>query len=172
MNTAYLSLGSNIGDRLDMLQEAVCELMNQTDLRVTQISSVYETAPVGYTEQASFLNMVVEVQSDLSAFKILSICLETEQVLGRIREFRWGPRSIDLDILLYNDENMESENLIIPHPRMHERGFVLVPLLELIPNGNHPITGVPFSQYVKEQKEGVRLWKTFDGVDAFVHSEN
>ena len=172
MNTAYLSLGSNIGDRLDMLQEAVRIVMNQADLQVSRISSVYETAPVGFTDQASFLNTVVEVQSDLSALKILSICLETEQVLGRIREFRWGPRCIDLDILLYNDENMESENLIIPHPRMHERGFVLIPLLELNPNLNHPITGVPFSQYVEEQKEGVHLWKTFDGVDAFVHSEN
>lgn len=172
MNTAYLSLGSNIGDRLDMLQEAVRIVMNQEDLHISKISSVYETAPVGFTDQASFLNMVVEVQSNLSAFKILSICLETEQVLGRIREFRWGPRCIDLDILLYNDENMESENLIIPHPRMHERGFVLIPLLELNPNLNHPITGVAFRQYVEEQKEGVHLWKTFDGVDAFVHSEN
>lgn len=172
MNTAYLSLGSNIGDRLDMLQEAVRIVMNHEDLHVARISSIYETAPVGFTDQASFLNMVIEVQSNLSAVKILSICLETEQVLGRIREFRWGPRCIDLDILLYNDENMESENLIIPHPRMHERGFVLVPLLELNPNLNHPITGVPFIQYVEEQKEGVHLWKTFDGVDAFVHSEN
>lgn len=172
MNTAYLSLGSNIGDRLVMLQEAVRMLKNEQNLHVTRISSVYETAPVGFTDQSSFLNMVVEVQSDLHAFKILAICLETEQALGRIREFRWGPRCIDLDILLYNDENMESENLIIPHPRMHERGFVLVPLLELNPNLNHPITGVPFHQYVEEQKEGVRLWKTFDGVDAFVHSEN
>lgn len=172
MNTAYLSLGSNIGDRLDMLQEAVRIVMNHEDLHISRISSVYETAPVGFTDQASFLNMVVEVQSNLSAVKILSICLETEQVLGRIREFRWGPRCIDLDILLYNDENMESENLIIPHPRMHERGFVLIPLLELNPNLNHPITGVPFRQYVEEQKEGVHLWKTFDGVDAFVHSEN
>ena len=172
MNTAYLSLGSNIGDRLDMLRDAVGILMNQSDLQVTRISSVYETAPVGYTNQALFLNMVIEVQSDLSAFNILSICLETEQALGRIREFRWGPRCIDLDILLYNDESIESENLIIPHPRMHERGFVLVPLLELNPNLNHPITGVPFHQYVEEQKEGVHLWNTFDGVNAFVHSEN
>jgi len=172
MNTAYLSLGSNIGDRLDMLQEAVRTVMKQPNFQVSRISSVYETAPVGFTDQASFLNMVVEVKSILSALEILGICLETEQALGRIREFRWGPRCIDLDILLYNDENMESENLIIPHPRMHERGFVLVPLLELNPNLNHPISGVPFHQYVEEQKEGVRLWKTFDGVDAFVHSEN
>lgn len=172
MNTAYLSLGSNIGDRLDMLQEAVRTVMKQPSLQVSRISSVYETAPVGFTDQASFLNMVVEVKSVLSALEILGICLETEQALGRIREFRWGPRCIDLDILLYNDENMESENLIIPHPRMHERGFVLVPLLELNSNLNHPISGVPFQQYVEEQKEGVRLWKTFDGVDAFVHSEN
>lgn len=172
MNIAYLSLGSNMGDRIVMLQDAVRLLMKHKDVHVTRISSIYETAPVGYADQASFLNMVAELSSDLSANEILSICLETERSLGRIREFKWGPRCIDLDILLYNDENMESENLIVPHPRMHERGFVLIPLVELVPSGNHPITGVPFQQYVEKQKEGVHLWKTFDGADAFVHSEN
>jgi len=172
MNTAFLSLGSNLGDRFDMLQDAVRILREQEGIKVTRISSVYETDPVGYTEQATFLNMVVEIMSELSAVKILSICLETEQSLGRIREFRWGPRCIDLDILLYNDENIVSEKLIIPHPRMHERGFVLVPLIELVPNQVHPVTGVPFSDYAKGQKEGVHVWKTIDGVDAFVHSES
>jgi 2-amino-4-hydroxy-6-hydroxymethyldihydropteridine diphosphokinase len=172
MNIAYLSLGSNMGERIVMLQEAVRLLMEHKDVRVTRISSIYETAPVGYTDQAPFLNMVAELSSDLPANEILSICLETERSLGRIRDFKWGPRCIDLDILLYNDENMESENLIIPHPRMHERGFVLIPLVELVPSGNHPITGVPFRQYVENQKEGVHLWKTFAGADAFVLSEN
>ena len=172
MNKAYLSLGSNLGDRFEMLQDAVRVLQQQEDIEVTRVSSVYETEPVGYTEQATFLNIVVEVMSKLSAEKILSICLETEHTLGRIREFRWGPRCIDLDILLYNDENVVSENLTVPHPRMHERGFVLVPLIELAPNGVHPVTGVSFSDYAKGQKEGVHVWKTIDGVDAFVRSEN
>lgn len=172
MNTAYLSLGSNLGDRFDMLQDAVRILRQREGIKVTRISSVYETEPVGYTEQATFLNLVVEIMSELSAEKVLSICMETEQSMGRIREFRWGPRCIDLDILLYNDENIVSENLIIPHPRMHERGFVLVPLIELVPNQVHPVTGVPFSDYTKGQKEGVHVWKTIDGVDAFVHSES
>jgi len=170
LNTAYLSLGSNMGDRLEMLQDAVRMLMDNVEIEVTRVSSVYETAPVGYTDQAAFLNMVVEIQSELSAKEILFICMETEQTLGRIREFKWGPRCIDLDILLYNDENIVSETLIVPHPRMHERGFVLIPLVELIPNGRHPENGVDFNQYVEKQKEGVRLWKTFDGVGAFVHS--
>lgn len=159
-----------MGDRLEMLQDAVRILMGKAEIRVTRVSSVYETAPVGYTNQAAFLNMVVEIQSELTAQQVLFICMETEQSLGRIREFKWGPRCIDLDILLYNDENIVSENLIVPHPRMHERGFVLIPLVELIPNGRHPENGVDFNQYVEKQKEGVRLWKTFDGVGAFVHS--
>lgn len=172
MNTAFLSLGSNVGDRFAMLQDAVRMLRHQEGVEVTRISSVYETDPVGYTEQATFLNMVVEIMSELSSEKILSICLETEQSLGRIREFRWGPRCIDLDILLYNDENIVSKKLIIPHPRMRERGFVLIPLIELVPDQVHPVTGVPFSDYAKGQKEGVHVWKTIDGVDAFVRSEN
>lgn len=159
-----------MGDRLEMLQDAVRLLIDKVEIRVTGVSSVYETAPVGFTDQATFLNMVVEIQSKLTAQEILFICMETEQSLGRIREFRWGPRCIDLDILLYNDENIVSENLIVPHPRMHERGFVLIPLVELIPNGRHPKNGVDFNQYAEKQKEGVHLWKTFDGVDAFVHS--
>lgn len=172
MNTAYLSLGSNMGNRFDMLQDAVRMLREREGIEVTRVSSVYETDPVGYTEQASFLNIVVEVLSGLPAEKILSICLETEQALGRIREFRWGPRCIDLDILLYNDENIVLEKLTIPHPRLHERGFVLVPLIELVPNQVHPVTGVPFSDYAKGRKEGVHVWKTIDGVDAFVRSES
>ena len=172
MNTAYLSLGSNMGDRLEMLQDAIRLLIDNQDIHVSRISSIYETAPVGYTDQAAFLNMVVEIQSDLSAKEILFVCLETEQSLGRIREFRWGPRCIDLDILLFNDENIVSENLMVPHPRMLERGFVLIPLVELNPNGKHPMTGMSFSQYVEKQKEGVHLWRTFDGADAFVHSGN
>ena len=172
MNTAYLSLGSNLGNRFEMLQDAVQMLREEENIEVIAVSSVYETDPVGYTDQASFLNIVVEIKSPLSADKILSICMETEQTLGRIREFRWGPRCIDLDILLYNDENIVSENLTVPHPRMHERGFVLIPLIELAPNGVHPVTGVSFSDYAKGQKEGVHVWKTIDGVDAFVRSEN
>ena len=172
MNTAYLSLGSNLGNRFEMLQDAVQMLREQENIEVTAVSSVYETDPVGYTDQASFLNIVVEIKSPLSADKILSICMETEQTLGRIREFRWGPRCIDLDILLYNDENIVSEKLTVPHPRMHERGFVLVPLMELLPEGIHPVTGVSFREYAEGQKEGVHVWKTIDGVDAFVRLEN
>lgn len=172
MNTAYLSLGSNLGNRFDMLQDAVLMLQEQPELTVTQVSSVYETDPVGYTEQATFLNIVVEIKSDLSAERILLICLETEQTLGRIREFRWGPRCIDLDILLYNDENIVSEKLTVPHPRMHERGFVLVPLMELVPEGVHPVTGVSLREYARGLKEGVHVWKTIDGVDAFVRLES
>lgn len=158
MNESYLSLGSNMGDRLDMLKQAVRMLVEHPSIDVAAISSLYETEPVGFTEQEPFLNMVVHVRTDLPALGLLDVCQEVEKKLQRKRLVRWGPRTIDLDILLYNQDNMESERLIVPHPRMHERAFVLVPLLEVNPSlGTNPLN-----------PEGVQLWKTYDGVDAFL----
>ena len=133
MNVAYLSIGSNIGDRLHHLTEAVRALHLHEGLMVSSVSSIYETAPVGFTDQADFLNMVVCVETGLAAQELLEICQNIEQELGRVRDIRWGPRTVDLDILLYNNDNIETENLIVPHPRMHERAFVLIPLLEIAP---------------------------------------
>src|SRR5699024_9592520 len=96
-----------------------------------QESSIYETAPVGFIDQADFLNMVIEVETRLSPIELLDVCQEIELRLGRERVIRFGPRTIDLDILLYNQENLETERLSIPHVRMHERAFVLVPLAEI-----------------------------------------
>jgi len=158
MNESYLSLGSNIGDRLDMLKQAVRMLAEHPSIDVAAISSLYETEPIGFTEQEPFLNMVVHVRTDLPALELLDVCQEVEQKLQRKRIVRWGPRTIDLDILLYNQDNMESERLIVPHPRMHERAFVLIPLLEVNPS---LATNPP-------NPEGVQLWKTYGGVDAFL----
>ncbi|WP_084242220.1 2-amino-4-hydroxy-6-hydroxymethyldihydropteridine diphosphokinase [Planomicrobium okeanokoites] len=161
MNKSYLSLGSNMGDRVGMLRQAVRLLEGHPAIEVMNISSLYETAPVGFTEQDAFLNMVVQLQTDLTAYELLEICQNIEQTLDRKREIRWGPRTIDLDILLYNQDKFETENLVIPHPRMHERAFVLVPLLELDPE----------QDFIEPQREGIEIWKTYNSVESFLLEE-
>ncbi|QPC48002.1 2-amino-4-hydroxy-6-hydroxymethyldihydropteridine diphosphokinase [Mangrovibacillus cuniculi] len=173
MNSAFISLGTNLGDRQKFLTLAIDELSAQC-VYPEKISSIYETEPVGFTDQPNFLNMVVKVATNHSSSKLLEICLKTEKKLGRIRDLRWGPRTIDLDILLFNQENMVSEELTIPHPRMQERAFVLVPLLEIEPNIELPGEEIPLNSVLNEipDKEGVRLWKQINGEGAFVHSGN
>ena len=126
----YLGLGSNLGDRLDTLQRAVDEL-NAHDVRVLRSSRVYETEPVGGPPQGPFLNAVVEVATDIEPVDLLGLCLEIEQKLGRVRGEHWGPRTCDIDILTYGEREISEPVLTVPHPLMHERAFVLVPLLEL-----------------------------------------
>lgn len=128
----YIALGANIGERAAQLSAAIDE-MERAGLHVTKQSSVYETAPVGYTEQPSFFNMVVEVESRQSSDELLNTLQQIEQRLGRERLFKNGPRTIDLDILFYNGEDIQSEHLTVPHPRMQERAFVLAPLAEIAP---------------------------------------
>lgn len=129
--TAYLGLGSNLGDRLANLQSAVELLAAQPGVKVVRSSRVYETDPVGGPPQTDYLNAVVEVETGLSPRELLDACMEVERLLGRIRNERWGPRIIDVDVLTYGEEEIDEPGLMVPHPRMHERGFVLVPLIEL-----------------------------------------
>jgi 2-amino-4-hydroxy-6-hydroxymethyldihydropteridine diphosphokinase len=117
-----------------MLREAVTGLEASTHLRVTKRSSLYETAPVGVTAQPWFINLVVEVATDLSPLQLLDLVLSVEQKLGRVRAQRWGPRTIDVDILLYDDLAMSTPTLVIPHPEMTRRRFVLEPLIEIAPD--------------------------------------
>jgi 2-amino-4-hydroxy-6-hydroxymethyldihydropteridine diphosphokinase len=168
-NTAFIALGSNIGNRYDYLTEAIKQLESHLEISMVNISSVYETDPVGYEDQDLFLNMVIEVMTSLCADELLDICLKLELTLGRKREIVWGPRTIDLDILLYNQENIETEKLIIPHPRMLERNFVMIPLSEIKPDIIIPNTDKPLEALIKElpNKEGVRLWKRKNGEDVF-----
>jgi 2-amino-4-hydroxy-6-hydroxymethyldihydropteridine diphosphokinase len=165
LNYAYLSIGSNIGDRLQHLTDAIRALHLHDKIVVTSVSSVYETAPVGYTEQADFLNLVVLIETTLDAYALLGICQKIENELGRVREKRWGPRIVDLDILLYNHDSIIAENLTVPHPRMHERAFVLIPLLEIAPLISHPATGKPFSEEAAVKDNGVIQWKKVDVVE-------
>ncbi|PLS15146.1 2-amino-4-hydroxy-6-hydroxymethyldihydropteridine diphosphokinase [Bacillus sp. M6-12] len=174
-NIAYLSIGSNIGDRAEYLLSAVKSLNADPRIEVTNISSLYETDPVGYTEQECFLNAVVEMKTTCEPEELLKICLEIEKKLGRKRDVRWGPRTIDLDILLYNQENIESETLFVPHPRLEERAFVIIPLLDLVDPGfvlpmrNQPLIAI--LDHI-QGKEGVRLWKRRNGEDVYALFES
>lgn len=170
MNQAFISLGSNIGDRFGFLKKALEVLQTSYPIEVVNVSSIYETDPVGYTDQDLFLNMVAQLKTELSALELLEACLETEKVLGRKREIHWGPRTIDLDILLFNNENIISERLVIPHPRMFERSFVIIPLLEISPDAAIPSLNKAADKL--SDKEGVRLWKGKNGEDEFVHFGN
>ncbi len=130
---AFLGLGSNVGDRAHWLASAIQRLEGH-GIRVLRCSLVYETPPWGKTDQRSFLNQVVEIETELPPRDLLERCQAVERTLGRIRGERWGPRNIDVDVLLYGDETIRSPDLVVPHPEMHRRAFVLVPLLELRPH--------------------------------------
>ena len=171
--TAYLSIGANIGEREQNLQDAVKLLIANEAISVTSISSIYETAAVGYTDQADFLNIAVALETELDAYELLAQCQKIENDLGRVREFRWGPRIIDLDILLYGQKQYETENLTIPHPRMYERAFVLVPLEEIMTQNYDMLVGVQKALHALDiEKEGVNLWKKINTVAEFVPFEN
>ncbi|MEQ1786410.1 MAG: 2-amino-4-hydroxy-6-hydroxymethyldihydropteridine diphosphokinase [Acidimicrobiales bacterium] len=128
MARAFLGLGSNLGDRLAHLRAAVAAT---PDLVAT--SPVYETEPVGGPEQGPFLNVVVELHTDLDARALLAVCHALEQAAARVREVRWGPRTLDADVLLVDDVSVDDPDLQVPHPRMWERRFVLAPLADLAP---------------------------------------
>ncbi|MBY6038499.1 2-amino-4-hydroxy-6-hydroxymethyldihydropteridine diphosphokinase [Fictibacillus nanhaiensis] len=173
-HTAYLSLGSNMGDREQFLKKAVVELNRDPEITIEEISSIYETDPVGYTDQPLFLNLAIKLKTSLPPQSLLSKMQEVETKLNRKRVRKWGPRTIDLDILLYNSVSIQTEVLNIPHPRMLERAFVLIPLSEIAPDDVYPGGSVSLHQVLCEQrdKEGVRIWKKIDWEDAYVRSEN
>lgn len=137
MPTTYLALGSNIGDREKNLREAI-HLLRESALQITKISSIYETEPVDYLEQPWFLNAVLEAQTNLPAAELLATLRNIESQMGSKKAFAKGPRLIDLDILLYDDVTIDTPDLQIPHPRMLQRNFVLVPLAEIAPTLRHP----------------------------------
>jgi 2-amino-4-hydroxy-6-hydroxymethyldihydropteridine diphosphokinase len=168
VNGAFISIGSNIGERLLHLKDAVRALHTHNEVSVLSVSSIYETAPVGYTDQEDFLNIVIEIKTSLDAYNLLSVCQEIEHELGRVRTVRWGPRIVDLDILLYNNDNINAENLIVPHPRMHERAFVLIPLLEIAPETVHPVTGRFYSNEAAVRDQSVLLKQRVNGVEEFI----
>jgi 2-amino-4-hydroxy-6-hydroxymethyldihydropteridine diphosphokinase len=138
---AYLGLGANLGDRRATLAGAVDALAATPRLRLRCASSLYATAPQGLRDQPEFLNQVVQVDTDLPPADLLRACRAVEDRFGRARTIRWGPRTLDVDVLLYGQRIIDTADLQVPHPRLHERAFVLVPLCEIAPDVEIPGRG-------------------------------
>jgi 2-amino-4-hydroxy-6-hydroxymethyldihydropteridine diphosphokinase len=154
----YLALGTNLGDRLSNLKQAIAALTPQLEVKAK--SQVYETPPWGFEDQPKFLNQVIKANTYLDPEPLLKHLKRLEVALGRKESFPNGPRLIDMDILFYDDLVMEKPSLVLPHPRLHERGFVLLPLLEIAPNLVHPVR----KQSVREMAEMCNM----AGIEKFV----
>ncbi|HLS23595.1 MAG TPA: 2-amino-4-hydroxy-6-hydroxymethyldihydropteridine diphosphokinase [Pseudogracilibacillus sp.] len=155
MNISFVGLGSNIEPREENLNRALQLIEENDDVTIVKRSSIYETEPVDYTEQDKFLNMVIKLETSMKNLELLQFLQEVETTLGRKREeeIEKGPRTIDLDILLFNNENRDLDVLRIPHPRMHERAFVLVPLSEIAPDQVMPTSGRRIDELLEQLPE-------------------
>ncbi len=154
MTVAYVGLGSNLGDRRATLEGAVAELGLTPGVRVLRVSSFHETDPVGGPPQPRYVNAVAEVETSLGPRALLDRLRAVEARFGRERGARWGPRTLDLDLLLHGEDVIDEPGLAVPHPRMAERAFVLAPLRELVPDGRHPVLGRTFSQLLADLTTG------------------
>jgi 2-amino-4-hydroxy-6-hydroxymethyldihydropteridine diphosphokinase len=161
IENAYVGLGSNLGDRAGYLLLAIRGMLD-AGLDVIRLSSIYETEAVEYEQQPAFLNMVAELRGATlpAPEQLMARLLRVEYALGRTREVPLGPRTIDLDLLIFRDHRSDTEFLTLPHPRLHTRRFVLVPLNELVPNLVHPVLGKPLSTLLNSlsDQSAVRRW--------------
>jgi 2-amino-4-hydroxy-6-hydroxymethyldihydropteridine diphosphokinase len=135
---AYIGIGSNIGNKRDSCEDAISKILRVDRHKLLARSSLYKTAPLGYTAQDWFVNGVIKIETDLEPADLLRSLKTIEASLGRVKTFRWGPRTIDLDILFFDESEIQADELQIPHPLLHERQFVLVPLAEIDPCLIHP----------------------------------
>ena len=160
---AYIALGANLGDREGTLREALNQLDRHEEIEVLRTSSVYETEPVGYLDQPQFLNMAAALRTTLAPEALLHVMLETETRLGSVRDIRYGPRTVDLDLLWVEGLSLDTPDLTLPHPRMLERAFVLLPLSDIV-SQNEESSGfrglITTALQDIDGKEGIRLWTT------------
>lgn len=159
MEDVFIGIGSNVGDRLENLSWAAKRLLASPKVELIKGSSVYETEPVGMEEQPWFLNSVLWIKTEMAPMELLMRLLEIEREMGRVREVRFGPRPIDLDILVFGRLIVRDEALEIPHPRMHQRRFVLEPLAEIAPQLVHPAIGVTVVDLLARLDDSKKVFK-------------
>lgn len=152
MSGIFLALGSNVGNRKKNIEEAILRIGKEVS--VIKVASIYETSPVGFKDQNNFLNTVVQVKTDKDPVGLLLYIKEIEEQIGRIKRFRNGPREIDIDLILFEDIVLNSDSLNLPHPRLHLRDFVLLPLNEISSKIVHPVLGKSIKELVEEVNEG------------------
>lgn len=166
--TVFLSLGSNVGDREEYIEQAITLLRETPGIKVVKRSSNFETQPQGKKNQPLFINAAVEISTSFTPQGLLELLQGFEDTLGRDRSLEWGPRTIDMDILLFGDELISEDNLTVPHPLMHERLFVLEPLKEIAPNVSHPILERTIKELYNDKKaEGIESEKYDEDLPGF-----
>jgi 2-amino-4-hydroxy-6-hydroxymethyldihydropteridine diphosphokinase len=153
-NNAFIGIGSNVGDKIRNCKRAIAEITQHEQNSLIAQSSLYKTQPIGYTQQDWFINCVIEIETSLTAYELLHVLENIELSMGRKRSFKWGPRIIDLDILFYDEETIQCEELTIPHPELEKRAFVLVPLCEIAGDYIHPVLKKPISQLMAKLGDG------------------
>ncbi len=150
---AYIGIGSNVGNKVDQCEKAISEILKVDRHKLLAKSSFFKTQPIGYTSQDWFVNGVIKIETDLEPLDLLRVLKTIEFHLGRTETFRWGPRTIDLDILIFDDREMRTEELQIPHPLLHERQFVLIPLAEIDRDLVHPVLKKTIGELLNNLKE-------------------
>ena len=149
MAKAYIGIGSNLGNRHENCLRAI-ELLQRKQVIATKLSSLYETEPWGMKDQPRFINMAIQIETSLEPSELLTVLKDIEKEIGREKSSKWGPRTIDLDILLFDDIILNEDNLTIPHPLMHERDFVLRPLCEIAPDIHHPLLKLSICELMQQ----------------------